>query len=569
MKPAARLSSAWVGSIVLLVSSSIFLSVAAKGGSPQATGPNIVLILTDDQRWDTLWAMPQVQSELVGRGVTFSNSFVVDSLCCPSRASILTGEYSHTTGIYKNESPNGGFGSFQDPSTLATWLHDDGYHTGLIGKYLNGYKPQNRTYIPPGWDRWFAVTQGRNNNESSYYYNYSVSDQGTLVSYGATDADYSTDVFAGQADTFIRTTDPAQPLFLYMAPAAPHGPATAPTRYAHSFSNLTPYRPPSYNEANVSDKPAYIKSLKKLSSLQRKQIDAFRINQYRTLLAVDDAVNTVVTALSDTGRLADTMIIFASDNGLTWAEHRWREGKLVPYDESIRVPLVIRYDPLTATARTDDHMVLNVDLAPTIAEAAGVAAPGAEGASLMPLLAQNSTDWRDHFLIEHEQGNDTVPSFCAVRDSQHLFTTYNTGEQELYDIAADPYELTNQISNPDEAQTAASLRTEDQELCSPVPPGFVFPYDALAPSTPTGLSATCPQGTECDLSWLASSDNVGVSGYTIYRDGVSIATVGGSTLAYADTSVAPETTYTYTVDAFDVAQNHSPQSDPATVTTPP
>src|SRR5439155_1513890 len=286
------------------------------------------------------------------------------------------------------------------------------------------------------------------------------------------------------------------------------GPATAPTRYAHSFSNLTPYRPPSYNEANVSDKPAYIKSLKKLSSLQRKQIDAFRINQYRTLLAVDDAVNTVVTALSDTGRLADTMIIFASDNGLTWAEHRWKEGKLVPYDESIRVPLVIRYDPLTATARTDDHMVLNVDLAPTIAEAAGVAAPGAEGASLMALLAQNSTDWRDHFLIEHEQGQDTVPSFCAVRDSLHLFTTYNTGEQELYDLAADPYELTNQISNPDEAQTAASLRTEDQELCSPVPPGFVFPYDALAPSTPTGLSATCPQGTECDLSWLASSDNV-------------------------------------------------------------
>src|SRR5712691_8698882 len=125
MKPAARVYSGWVGS-VLLLSSSIFLSVAAKGGSPQATGPNIVLILTDDQRWDTLWAMPQVQSELDARGVTFSNSFVVDSLCCPSRAFILTGEYSHTTGIYKNESPNGGFGSFQDPSTIATWLHDDG-----------------------------------------------------------------------------------------------------------------------------------------------------------------------------------------------------------------------------------------------------------------------------------------------------------------------------------------------------------------------------------------------------------------------------------------------------------
>jgi arylsulfatase A-like enzyme len=278
-----RSSSAWLGSVLL--TASLLLPVAAKAPSSGRqlgdTGPNIVLILTDDQRWDTLWAMPHVQSELVARGVTFSNSFVVDSLCCPSRASILTGEYSHTTGIYKNESPNGGFGSFKDPSTTATWLHDTGYHTGLIGKYLNGYRPKKVAYIPPGWDRWFAILQGRIDNESAYYYNYSVSDQGTLASYGATDADYSTDVFAAQADTFIRATDSAQPLFLTFAPVAPHAPARAPTRYAHSFSDLPPYRPPSYNETDVSDKPAYIQALKKLGSRQRNSTPSVSTNTGR------------------------------------------------------------------------------------------------------------------------------------------------------------------------------------------------------------------------------------------------------------------------------------------------
>jgi N-acetylglucosamine-6-sulfatase len=567
---AARISLAWLATVIVL-SSSLLFSVAADDASPQrrlnATSPNVVLILTDDQRWDTLWSMPYVQAELVGHGATFSNAFVVNSLCCPSRTSIFTGQYSHGTRVYKNEPPNGGFKTFKDASTIATWLHDAGYHTGLIGKYLNGYSSRNVSYIPPGWDRWFSFTQKKTGDESAYYYNYTLSDQGSAVSHGATEADYSTDVFAGQADAFIRAADPAQPLFLHFSPPAPHSPATTPPRYAGSFSTLPRYRPVSYNEADVSDKPAYIKALKKLTATQRNNVDSFRINQYRTLLAVDDAVNTIVAALSDTGRLANTMIIFASDNGLTWAEHRWQKAKLVPYEESIRIPLVIRYDPLTSTARTDDHLALNIDFAPTIAELAGVSDPGAEGMSLMPVLAQDVTSWRQDFLIEHVRASDVVPTYCAVRDAQYLFTTYGTGEQELYDLSADPYELNNQISNPAYADTTASLRVRDQELCSPVPPGFLFPYDVLHPSTPTGLSATCPLDTECDLSWLASTDNVGVTGYTIYRDGSPIATVGGGTLSYADTTVSAATSYTYTVDAFDAAGNHSPQSDPVGVTT--
>src|SRR5262245_11249060 len=234
-------------------------------GRPEVTSPNVVLILSDDQRWDTLWAMPNVQADLVGKGVLFSQSFVTDSLCCPSRTSILTGDYSHTTGIYKNGPPNGGFQSFDESTTIATWLHAAGYRTGLVGKYLNGYYPKNAAHIPPGWDRWFALLQQNSTTtEAAYYYNYSVTDQGVTKTYGATDADYSTDRFAAQADDFIRTTDASTPLFLAFTPSAPHEPATPPTRYLNSFADLPPYRPPNYNEVDVSDKPAYIQALPRL-----------------------------------------------------------------------------------------------------------------------------------------------------------------------------------------------------------------------------------------------------------------------------------------------------------------
>jgi N-acetylglucosamine-6-sulfatase len=533
------------------------------------TQPNIVLILTDDQRWDTLWAMPNLQSELVAHGMTFANNFVVNSTCCPSRTTGLTGEYSHTTGVWTNSFPYGGFNVFHDTSTIATWLHNDGYRTGLIGKYLNQYRVKNGRYIPPGWDRWFALLQGKIDNESAYYYNYTVSDQGTNVVYGSTDADYSTDVFAGQADSFIRGTSSDQPLFLYFATAAPHAPATPPTRYANSFSGLAPYRPPNYNEADVTDKPAYIRGLKKLGATAQANVDAFRIKQYDTLLAVDDAINTIVTALSDTGRLSNTMIVFASDNGLTWAEHRWQEGKAVPYEESIRVPLVIRYDPLTTSPSTDTHLVANIDVAPTFAALAGVASPGVEGTSLLPLLSGSPVDWRTDFLIEHVQETDKAPTYCAVRTEGYIYVTYATGEEELYDLAADPYELANQASNAAYAGTVAALRTQLQQLCAPVPPGFLWPYDALAPSVPTGLTGSAASSTEVDLSWQPSTDNVGVTGYTVYRDGISIGTVAGSTTAFTDTTVTGDATYSYTVDAFDAAGNHSAQSDPFQVTTPP
>jgi N-acetylglucosamine-6-sulfatase len=434
----------------------------------RATAPNIVVILTDDQRFDTLWSMPAVQSDLVDHGVTFSNGFVVNSLCCPSRASILTGEYSHSTGVYHIQPPNGGFSDFDDSSTLATWLHGAGYRTGLIGKYLDGYDGPDTHYIPPGWDTWFAFTSTTGNGD---YFDYTVSDNGVSKTYGNAETDYSTDVLASQADSFIRGANQSQPLFLYFAPKAPHEPATPAPRDVGSFSNLPPYRPPSYNEDDVSDKPAYIQATHKLSAQDIADEDQFRIDQYETLQAADDAVAEIVAALTDTGRLSNTMIVFTSDNGLMWGEHR-RTAKMVPYQESIRIPMVIRYDPLTTAPKTDDHLVANIDLAPTVAEIAGVQAPGAEGMSMVPLLGPAAVSWREDFLVEHMQAWDDVPTYCTLRNSGFVFTVYGTGERELYDLAADPYEQTNVAHDTGYASTIAGMWDELATLCNPPPPNF-------------------------------------------------------------------------------------------------
>ncbi|MDP9261334.1 MAG: sulfatase-like hydrolase/transferase, partial [Actinomycetota bacterium] len=239
------------------------------GGAVSSAGftvqPNIVLILTDDQRFDEMAHMPTVRTTLANKGMTFKNGFVVNSLCCPSRSTILTGEYSHSTGVYKNAPPNGGFDTFtqtgDDQSTIATWLQTAGYRTGLVGKYLNGYGPPQGTYVPPGWDVWNALTlQGAEGGSDGTfgYYNYSMSIDGAPRSYGSTAADYSTDVLASDATDFIQSTPSSKPLFLFFAPRAPHAPAIPANRDTNSCPNLAPNRPPNYNEPVVADKPAYI-----------------------------------------------------------------------------------------------------------------------------------------------------------------------------------------------------------------------------------------------------------------------------------------------------------------------
>jgi N-acetylglucosamine-6-sulfatase len=459
------------------------------GGAPPTTvtppppagprHPNIVLILTDDQRSDTLWSMPVVRRLLVDHGVTFKNAFVTNSDCCPSRSTILTGNYSHTTGIYVNRPPHGGAVDFHrygdDRSTIATWLHDAGYHTGLVGKYLNGYHGR---FIPPGWDRWDAFNWGFHYYGFQLFQNdYPPACHGAYkcaVRYGR--RAYSTNVLADKAVGFIRQAPKSRPLFLYYAPYAPHLPATPEHRYLNTFANLPLYHPPNFNRVTASQ-PAWLRHMPPLGNKGLDFVRRFRRRQYETLISVDIAVKRIVAALRQTGRLHTTMIVFASDNGLEWGSHRFPAAvKRTPYDESIRIPMVVRYDPWTSRPRVDRHLILNTDWAPTWAALAHVPHPGTEGLSFLPLLRprHGRVRWRNGFLLEGWDKNPPTadPSYCGIRAQHFMYTEYGDGSQELYDTRTDPWELQNLVGNPTYHAELGKLHAQMLRDCRPPPPGF-------------------------------------------------------------------------------------------------
>jgi len=465
-----RIAALLLGALVLVVPL-LARPAAAAPGEP----PDIVLIVSDDQRFDTLWAMPVVSERLAGRGVAFPDMFVTNPLCCPSRASILTGNYSHTHLVYRQAPPFGRFEWFDDRSTLATWLHDAGYTTGLFGKYIDGYQHAAVTgYVPPGWDRWVAFVH-------SAQVDYSLTIDGQVHDYEGVQQ-HSTEVLADQAVSFIRSG--TGPLFVEFAPSVPHAPAIPSPGDEDAFGDLEPARPPSFDEADVSDKPAWVRDLAPLSPDQVAAIDAFRLNQYRSLLGLDRAVGRILDALEQTGRLDDTLILFTSDNGILHGEHRWAK-KEAPYEEAIRVPLVMRWDAAgwAAGSRMPGTFALNIDLAPTIAEAAGAPHPSTDGRSLLPVLSGGAS-WRSDFLVEHMEGTNPIPTYCAVRSERWMYVSYTTGEEELYDLRADPYELENVASDPGHRQVLEDRRARLRELCSPVPPGY---GDRAGTSVPIAL----------------------------------------------------------------------------------
>jgi len=434
--------------------------------------PSVVLIVTDDQRWDTLGRMANVEKLVAAHGVTFTNAFVQDPACCPSRATILTGRFANDTGVLRNGPPFGGFASFDDRSTIATWLGAAGLRTALVGKYLNGYQGVDG-YVPPGWDRWAAFT-------TLGYYDFALSLDGRWQSYSS--SSYSTYVLTDQAVSFIRDT--RGPLLLVYTPFAPHAPAEPATRDETAYPKLTPFRPPSYDEADVSDKPAWLRSHTRLA---HRGANRFRRHQLETLLAVDRGVGRIVRALQATHRLHHTLLVFMSDNGVTWGEHRLVDWKFAPYDEMLRVPLVVRYDPLTRTPRRDTHLVLNADVAPTAAALEGLH-PKTDGQSLLRLLAGTSSGWRTAFPIEHLRERalpeSKIPSWCGVRFRRFTYAVYANGAEELYALANDRYELRNRARDPAYSGTRRSLLPRLMWLCHPPPPGMSLGRLCMVRGTP-------------------------------------------------------------------------------------
>jgi N-acetylglucosamine-6-sulfatase len=394
--------------------------------------PNIVLIVTDDQRWDTLNSMPAVRRHLVRGGVTFRNAFTTTPSCCPSRVGLLAGQYSHDSGVLDGSAGNapGGAPAFSDGSSLATWLDQGGYRTGLFGKYLNDYAAMPTGYIPPGWNAWSTMAQSR---PQVRYYDYDLNEDGEIVHYGDAPSDYSTAVLQRQAIGFV---DGDAPFFLYFAPIAPHPPSVpAPDDVTAAVSPWV--IPPSFNEANIRDKPDA-----DTEPLDVAKVRAVRANMLRSLIAVDRAVEAIVDAVDAAGLSNDTYFILTSDNGYLWGEHR-RLGKVWPYEESIRVPLVIR-PPGRHPTRTVDAFALNLDVPATIAELAGVDPRSPQGGvSLVPLLDGGSGATRDRFVVEFLGYAPGIPAYSGIRTHRYLYVEYENGWKELYDVRADPFQLRN------------------------------------------------------------------------------------------------------------------------------
>ena len=470
----------WALSAAALVA--VALLIGSGGPAPTAgaaTGPpNIVVILTDDQRYDGVASMPNVRQLLVAHGVQFTHAFDNNPLCCPARATILTGQSSGHTGVWWNvNGADGGFTAFEphEGQTLATWLHDAGYRTGLVGKYMNGYGAVRAGHIPPGWDDWQALVLEGGGCSTDGYFGECISDNGVLDHLGTSQADYSTTVLGARAVSFIDQAPASQPLFLYFAPRAPHLPTIPAARYASACSTFpTPHRP-DYNEADVSDKPAYIRALPTLGAPKQAVWDGHWRDACRTLHSVDDQVGHIVDALSSTGRLDNTLILFASDNGMLFGEHRWM-NKIVPYEESLRVPLIVRWDAAGTSGTTAPAMVSDMDYAETIMDAAGVPFPAGystDGQSLLPLVTGSGPIAKEKILIEHG-GGVAVPAYCGVRVQGWTFVRYATGEEELYDLSADPWETQNVAADPAEAARLGHLRALAQGMCQPTPPGFTW-----------------------------------------------------------------------------------------------
>jgi N-acetylglucosamine-6-sulfatase len=435
------------------------LPAAGAPSNAKQTRPNIVVIETDDQTQASLAYMPKTRALLGGQGVTFDNSFVTYSLCCPSRATFLTGQYAHNNGVLGNRPPSGGYEVFRQKhgsNNLAVWLQRSGYYTALVGKFLNGYGKDSPTEVPAGWSEWHGgvnlTTLGGTMN-----------DNGPLHTLPATEAYYQTDVWSRTAQDIIRRRAPsADPFFIWLTPHVPHtvgppddddprgvGTTRPPARYKNRLAQVPLPMPPSFNEADISDKPEGIRSRPPLTA---EQITGLREAYQQALeadLGVDDLVAAVVNRLRASGELANTLIIFTSDNGFFYGEHRIKQGKVLLYEPSIRVPLVVR-GPGVPKGRHLKQMAANIDLAPTILEAAQVKAGlTTDGRSLFELFRNPKLEWSRAIVIERgpagdgrrRRGSAQEQTFTAVRTPQYLYAQYANGEQELYDLARDPYEL--------------------------------------------------------------------------------------------------------------------------------
>ena len=439
--------------------------VAISSGSPARAGrdapilagqrPNIVLVLTDDLSMNLLPYMPHVQA-MERSGLSFTNYFVSDSLCCPSRASILTGNFPHDTDVFMNVGRQGGFNVFyrrgEERHTFAAALHGAGYRTALMGKYLNRYMQTRSvpsTYVPPGWSDWDGA--GAAYGE----FNYTLNQNGELAHYGHRAPDYLTTVLARAGVHLInRSVRQGQPFFLELATFSPHAPYVPAPRDAGDYPGLRVPRTPNFDRL-PSRPPLWLGARGPLTRRQIRVINWVYRRRAEAVQSVDRMIARIERVLQRDGVAANTYLVFSSDNGLHTGEYRLMPGKLTAFDTDIHVPLVVVGPGVPAGASTD-AMTENVDLAKTFAGLGGAQLSG-DGHSLVGLLhGDDPRGWRNAILVEHHgpdmSGRDpdyqnsaagAPRTYEAMRTRRFLYVEYNDGEREFYDLRHDPFELHN------------------------------------------------------------------------------------------------------------------------------
>ncbi len=423
----------------------------------QSTDPNIVFILTDDLSMDLLPYMPHLQ-EVQQHGMSFNNYFVSDSLCCPSRSSIFTGNFPHDTGVWANAGPEGGFAQFykrgDEQHTFALALQQAGYRTALMGKYLNRYMQGqvpglSDTYVPPGWSEWDAVGWGYNE------FNYWMNENGTLRYYGNNPSDYLTDVLSRKGTDFIdNSVRDGKPFFLELSTFAPHAPFVPAPQDAGSYPGLTAPQPPNF-DVLPTNAPQWLSVHPPLDSRQVTEIDSTFRRRVQDVQSLDRLIWQIQQTVALDGQADNTYLVFSSDNGLHTGEYRLMPGKLTAFDTDIKVPLIVD-GPGIPPGTSTDAVAENIDLAPTFAAIGGVQF-SSDGSSLLPVLqGEASSDWRNAALIEHhgpdvftgdpdfQQPRSGNPStYEAMRTPGFLYVEYADGEREFYDLSTDPFELQN------------------------------------------------------------------------------------------------------------------------------
>ncbi len=451
---------------------------------PPNDGPNILVVTTDDMRWDELRYVPNVRRYVAKRGLRFASSFAPNPLCCPSRASFLTGQYSHNHRVYSHEAPYG-FEAFDDHLTVGTALNQAGYQTALVGKYLNGYGRQpslvsgaaSATYVPDGWTDWKVSIEKRWPAGSPYSggtYNYKRFTQNVNGRVVSNRGRYSSAVVGEQVRGLIgRYGAAGHPWFIWATPVAPHygGPAEAddPPPYRTKSGTLSRFQTPARpdwvkgwfddeikrapgvragdrpSERDVSDKPEFVQKLPEMVAVERQALLEVQRQRAEALFAWDRQFGRIVRTLKKTGQYDDTVIVFTSDNGYFLGEHRQRTGKVKPHEPSLRVPLVVAGPGIPHGVRQTP--VTTIDVTATILDLASASLPSVDGTSKVPVFAADEP-WTVPVVTEGLQHlPQAVGGFpdglteMGLRTGRYAYFRYSTGEGELYDLATDPLQL--------------------------------------------------------------------------------------------------------------------------------